>query len=166
MYKIKVNSKYDFETGRNDDGLSINNKKNDADVKQLNDSSWHIIDQFKSYNAEVVSFNAAEKTAEIKVNNNIYTVSAKDQYDVLLDKLGLSSLNSAKVSEVKAPMPGLVLKVMVTEGDEVKKGDNLFVLEAMKMENIIKSPADVVVKTVKLKPGDKVEKGQVLLQFN
>ena len=166
MYKIKVNGKYDFEINRSSEQLSINNKKNEADIKQLNASSWHIIDQLKSYNAEVVSFNAAEKTAEIKVNNNIYTVSAKDQYDVLLDKLGLSSLNSAKVSEVKAPMPGLVLKIMVAEGDEVKKGDNLFVLEAMKMENIIKSPADVVVKAVKIKPGDKVEKGQVLLQFS
>ena len=166
MYKIKVNDKYDFEIDRNGEGLAINNKKSEADIKQLNASSWHIIDQLKSYNAEVVSFNAAEKTAEIKVNNNIYTVSAKDQYDVLLDKLGLSSLNSAKVSEIKAPMPGLVLKIMVAEGDEVKKGDNLFVLEAMKMENIIKSPADVVVKTVKIKPGDKVEKGQVLLQFS
>ena len=166
MYKIKVNGKYDFETDRNGEGLSINQKKNEADIKKLSDSTWHIINQLKSYNAEVVSFNADEKTAEIKINNNIYTVSAKDQYDVLLDKLGLSNLNSAKVSEVKAPMPGLVLKVMVAEGDEVKKGDNLFVLEAMKMENIIKSPADVVVKTVKLKPGDKVEKGQVLLQFS
>ena len=166
MYKIKVNGKYDFEIDRSSEQLSINSKKSEADIKQLNTSSWHIIDQLKSYNAEVVSFNAAEKTAEIKVNNNIYTVSAKDQYDVLLDKLGLSSLNSAKVSEVKAPMPGLVLKIMVAEGDEVKKGDNLFVLEAMKMENIIKSPADVVVKTVKIKPGDKVEKGQVLLQFS
>ena len=166
MYKIKVNGKYDFEINRSSEQLSINNKKNEADIRQLNTSSWHIIDQLKSYNAEVVSFNAAEKTAEIKVNNNIYTISAKDQYDVLLDKLGLSSLNSAKISEVKAPMPGLVLKIMVTEGDEVKKGDNLFVLEAMKMENIIKSPADVVVKTVKIKPGDKVEKGQVLLQFS
>lgn len=166
MYKIKVNGKYDFEINRGSEELSINNKKSEADIKQLNASSWHIIDQLKSYNAEVVSFNAAEKTAEIKVNNNIYTVNAKDQYDVLLDKLGLSSLNSAKISEVKAPMPGLVLKIMVAEGDEVKKGDNLFVLEAMKMENIIKSPADVVVKTVKIKPGDKVEKGQVLLQFS
>jgi biotin carboxyl carrier protein len=166
MYKIKVNGKYDFEIDRKSEKLSINNKKSEADIKQLNASSWHIIDQLRSYNAEVVSFNAAEKTAEIKVNNNIYTISAKDQYDVLLDKLGLSSLNSAKVSEVKAPMPGLVLKIMVAEGDEVKKGDNLFVLEAMKMENIIKSPADVVVKIVKIKPGDKVEKGQVLLQFS
>lgn len=166
MYKIKVNGKYDFEIDRSSEELSINSKKSEADIKQLNASSWHIIDQLKSYNAEVVSFNAAEKTAEIKVNNNIYSISAKDQYDVLLDKLGLSSLNSAKVSEIKAPMPGLVLKIMVAEGDEVKKGDNLFVLEAMKMENIIKSPADVVVKTVKIKPGDKVEKGQVLLQFS
>ncbi|HEY4196679.1 MAG TPA: acetyl-CoA carboxylase biotin carboxyl carrier protein subunit, partial [Mucilaginibacter sp.] len=78
---------------------------------------------------------------------------------------GLSTLNAAKVSEIKAPMPGLVLKLFVEEGSEVKKGENLFILEAMKMENIIKSPADVTVKTVKIKPGDKVEKGQVLLIF-
>jgi biotin carboxyl carrier protein len=77
----------------------------------------------------------------------------------------LNNLNSAKISEIKAPMPGLVLKVFVLEGTAVQKGDNLFVLEAMKMENIIKSPADVVVKAVKIKPGDKVEKGQVLIKF-
>jgi biotin carboxyl carrier protein len=114
---------------------------------------------------EVVNFDAVEKTAEIKVNNNTYTVTAKDQFDILLDKLGLSSLTAAKVSEVKAPMPGMVLKVFATEGMEIKKGDNLFVLEAMKMENIIKSTADVTVKKVKIKPGDKVEKGQVLMMF-
>jgi biotin carboxyl carrier protein len=166
MYQIKVNGKYDFEIDKKVDGLSINNELNNADMKQLNASAWHIINELKSYNAEVVSFNAAEKIAEIRVNNNIYTVNAKDQFDVLLDKLGLNSLNSAKVSEVKAPMPGLVLKVFVAVGDEVKKGDNLFILEAMKMENIIKAPADVTVKAVKLQAGDKVEKGQVLLQFS
>ena len=65
----------------------------------------------------------------------------------------------------EAPMPGMVLKTFIADGDQIKKGDNLFILEAMKMENIIKSPDDVVVKTVKIKPGDKVEKGQVLVQF-
>ena len=63
------------------------------------------------------------KTAEIKVNGNIYNITAKDQYDILLEKLGLSSLKHAKVSEIKAPMPGMVLKVFVTEGSEVKKGE-------------------------------------------
>jgi biotin carboxyl carrier protein len=72
---------------------------------------------------------------------------------------------AAKISEIKAPMPGMVLKVLVEEGAEVKKGENLFVLEAMKMENIIKSPADVTVKTIKIRPGDKVEKGQILMMF-
>jgi biotin carboxyl carrier protein len=165
MLQVKVNDKYNFEIDKNNDSLLINGEPVAADIKQLNASAYHIIDKLQSYNAEVVSFNAAEKTAEIKVNNNIYTISAKDQFDVLLDKLGLNSLNSAKVSEVKAPMPGLVLKVFVTEGAEVQKGNNLFILEAMKMENIIKATADVTVKTVKIKPGDKVEKGQVLLLF-
>jgi len=166
MYKVKVNGQYDFDIDKNGDAVAINGKHINADTQQIGASTWHIINDLKSYNAEVVSFNAAEKTAEIKVNNAVYTVTAKDQFDLLLDKLGMSNMAGAKVSELKAPMPGLVLKIFVAEGAEVKKGDNLFVLEAMKMENIIKAPADVVVKTVKIKPGDKVEKNQVLLQFS
>ncbi|MDB4921678.1 acetyl-CoA carboxylase biotin carboxyl carrier protein subunit [Mucilaginibacter sp.] len=165
MYQLKINDKYNYDIAKDGDELSINSEKITVDIQQLNASSFHVINDLQSYNVEVVSFNGSEKTAEIKVNNNTYTVTAEDQFDILLDKLGLSSLNTAKVSEIKAPMPGMVLKVFVTEGMEVKKGDNLFVLEAMKMENIIKAPADVIVKTVKIKPGDKVEKGQVLMMF-
>jgi biotin carboxyl carrier protein len=165
MYKLNVSGKYNFEVDKAGEGLTINGEAINADIRQINDAQWHIINNLASYNVEVISFNRLEKTAEIKVGNNIYTVTAKDQFDILLDQLGLSNLNAAKVSDIKAPMPGLVLKVFVTEGMEIKKGDNLFILEAMKMENIIKSPADVVVKTVKIKPGDKVEKGQILLVF-
>jgi biotin carboxyl carrier protein len=147
MYKIKVNSKYDFEVDRQADTLRVNNNVIDADIKQLNDLLYHVINKNGSYNAEVVNFNPEEKTAEIRVNNTIYTLAAKDQFDVLLDKMGLSNLLAAKVSEIKAPMPGMVLKVLVEEGAEIK------------------SPADVVVKTIKIKPGDKVEKGQILIQF-
>jgi biotin carboxyl carrier protein len=165
MYQVKINDKYNYDITKDGDQVSINSEKITADIQQLNSSAFHVINNLQSYNVEVVSFSTAEKTAEIKVNNNTYTVTAKDQFDILLDKLGLSSLTAAKISEVKAPMPGMVLKVFVTEGMEIKKGDNLFVLEAMKMENIIKAAADVIVKTVKIKPGDKVEKGQVLMMF-
>jgi biotin carboxyl carrier protein len=165
MYRLKVNDKYDFETDRTADQLLINSEPVSADARQLNASSWHVINNLKSYNAEVVSFDAAGKSAVIKVNNNLYNITAKDQFDILLDQLGLNILNGARVSELKAPMPGMVLKVFVGEGAEVKKGDNLFILEAMKMENIIKAPADVVVKSVKIKHGDKVEKNQILMLF-
>jgi biotin carboxyl carrier protein len=165
MLQVKANDKYNYDITKAEDELFMNGEKINADIQQLNSSAFHVLNNLQSYKVEVVNFDAVEKTAEIKVNNNTYTVTAKDQFDILLDKLGLSSLTAAKVSEVKAPMPGMVLKVFATEGMEIKKGDNLFVLEAMKMENIIKSTADVTVKKVKIKPGDKVEKGQVLMMF-
>ncbi|MDB5029921.1 acetyl-CoA carboxylase biotin carboxyl carrier protein subunit [Mucilaginibacter sp.] len=165
MYQLKVNDKYNYTIDRTSNGLLINTNQIDADIKQLGSNAWHIIDQLRSYNAEVVSYDKTLKTAEIRVNNNIYTITAKDQFDILLEKMGLSSLTNAKISELKAPMPGMVLKVFVEEGATIQKGDNLFVLEAMKMENIIKSPTDTIIKSVKIRPGDKVEKGQILLQF-
>jgi biotin carboxyl carrier protein len=165
MYHVTVNGKYNYEFDQKGEKQFINGESVTADINKLDESSWHIINNLQSYNVEIVTFNSSEKTAEIKINNNTYLVKAKDQFDILLDKLGLSSLISAKISEIKAPMPGMVLKIFVKEGMEVSKGDNLFILEAMKMENIIKAPADVIVKTVKIKPGDKVEKGQVLMMF-
>lgn len=165
MYQVKVNGKFEHTVNRNGDELIINDKAISADVKQLGPLNWHIINNLKSYNVEVVAFDSALKTAEIKVNNHLYHITAKDKYDALLEQMGLSNMQTAKVSEVKAPMPGMVLKVFVAAGDQIKKGDNLFILEAMKMENIIKCPDDVIVKVVKIKPGDKVEKGQVLVQF-
>ena len=165
MYKLKINDKSEYKVEKASGKLLINDKEVNADIQQLNGATYHIINDLKSYNAEVVGFDKAAKTAQIKVNGNLYSVTAQDQFDILLDQLGMSSLNANKISDIKAPMPGLVLKLFVSEGSQVKKGDNLFVLEAMKMENIIKSPADATVKTVKIKPGHKVEKGQVLLLF-
>lgn len=165
MYKLNVNGKYAFEADKSGQGLKINGEVINADIRQINHTRWHIINNLASYNVEVINFNRAEKTAEIKVGNNMYTITAKDQFDILLEQLGLSNLNAAKVSDIKAPMPGMVLKVFVNEGTQIRKGDNLFILEAMKMENIIKATADATIKTVKIKPGDKVEKGQVLLMF-
>jgi biotin carboxyl carrier protein len=165
MYQIKVNDKLNFEAKREKGSLTVNGNPATANVRQLSPLSYHVIHELASYNVEVVNLDTVAKTAEVKVNGNTYSVSAKDQFDLLLEQLGMSSKDASKISEIKAPMPGLVLKVFITEGDVVQKGDNLFILEAMKMENIIKAPADVTIKTSKIKAGDKVEKGQVLMLF-
>lgn len=165
MHKLKVNNKYDYAIDVANSKVLINDSEVQADIKQLRTGTWHVIEQLKSYNITLISFDKVAKTAQVRVNNNVYNVSAKDRFDLLLDKMGLTDLAGAKVSELKAPMPGLVLKVFAAKGETVQKGDSLFVLEAMKMENIIKSPVDGVVKSIKVKPGDKLEKGQILLQF-
>jgi pyruvate carboxylase subunit B len=66
---------------------------------------------------------------------------------------------------LKAPMPGMVVRVEARAGDTVQAGSGLVVLEAMKMENELKAAATVRVKIVRVSPGEAVEKGQVLLEF-
>jgi biotin carboxyl carrier protein len=166
MFKIRVNDQYDFELLSEKDGMLVNGRPIILDIHTVNRTSLHILYQNRSYNAELIELNKAEKTCSVRVNANVYTMSLSDQFDELLHKLGMDNLNASKVSELKAPMPGMVLKVLVAEGEEVKKGSNLLVLEAMKMENIIKSPADVVVKSIKVNPSDKVEKNQVMIVFS
>jgi biotin carboxyl carrier protein len=67
---------------------------------------------------------------------------------------------------LKAPMPGLVIRVQVQPGQEVEAGTPLVVLEAMKMENELKAPGPAVVKAIRVSQGEAVEKGQVLLELD
>ena len=70
---------------------------------------------------------------------------------------------TASADQILAPMPGKITKINVSTGQTVQVGDVLIVMEAMKMENILKSPADGVVKSVKVIKGDKVDKNQVMV---
>ena len=164
MYQIKVNDKYNFEISSGKQP-TVNGNAVDIDTVVLNKDSVNILYNNKSYNVEVVELNTLEKLAVVKVNGNVYSLSIKDQFDQLLTQLGMDNLAASKILQVKAPMPGLVLSVLIKEGDTVKKGDNLLVLEAMKMENIIKSPTDGIVKKVEIIQSDKVEKNQLLISF-
>jgi len=162
MYKIKVNNKFSFEVNGKTE-FTINGEPFSGDLSQLNGNSFHFLRNNRSYTTEIFDINQEEKTCKVKVNGHIYSISVKDQFDQLLQQLGMDQLNAHKVGDLKAPMPGLVLQVLVKEGDQITKGDNLLVLEAMKMENILKAPADCTIKSIKVIPGDKVEKNQVMI---
>jgi biotin carboxyl carrier protein len=85
---------------------------------------------------------------------------------MLLEQMGMSAASLTKINNIKAPMPGLILSLSVQPGDAVHKGDTVLILEAMKMENVIKSPADGTIKTVRIIRGQTVEKNQVLVEFS
>jgi biotin carboxyl carrier protein len=166
MYQLNVNNKYNFNITTVNKQLHVNDETVILDRTELGANKTHVIYQNNSYNIEVVELNKEEKTAIVKVNGNVYTLTIKDQFDQLLQQLGMDNLTVNKIQQIKAPMPGLVLNVLVAEGAEVKKGDNLLVLEAMKMENMIKSPTDGIIKKIEIKQGDKVEKNEILVSFN
>ena len=165
MYKVKVNDQFDFAIKAENTTILVNDEAIVLDRAVLNDKSTHVIYQNRSYTVEMVSFDKAEKMASVKVNGSIYKVAVEDQFDQLLKQLGMDNLAAAKVQQIKAPMPGLVLSILVAEGAEIKKGDSLLVLEAMKMENMIKSPTDGIIKKIIIKQGNKVEKNEVLITF-
>jgi len=169
MYSITINENSAVKTNLTITDKDFEGSLNDKIVKgnfiKISDYQFHIIYNNASYNIDVIKINAEEKTLVIKINSIKYNLKLKDKYDELLHSLGLDNLVSKKISDVKAPMPGMVLNVLVQEGTEVKKGDTLIVLEAMKMENILKSPCDGTIKKIIANKGKAVEKNEVLIQF-
>ena len=79
--------------------------------------------------------------------------------------MGMDLKANAKAEPVKAPMPGMVLKILVTPGQQVNKGDALIILEAMKMENLLKAAAAGTVKAIKATEKTAVEKGAILIEM-
>ena len=165
MYKATVNGKMHFEIQVSEESIVINEQSIDASKIQLTDMRSHWIVGGKSMNAEVVRADASAKEFTIKVNNRLYTLQLKDRYDELLKSLGMEVATEKKLREIKAPMPGMVLYILVHAGDIVEKDTPLLILEAMKMENVLKSPASAVVKKVTAVKGVAVEKNAVLIEF-
>jgi biotin carboxyl carrier protein len=164
MIKAKVNDKHDYTITGKDKQIEINGELVQPDMLQVDNRRMHLLLDKKSYAVELLNHDAETKTFTVKVNGQKHTVTIKDRFDILLEQMGMGDASAKKLNEIKAPMPGLVLRLLVEPGTGFKKGDPLLVLEAMKMENILKAPADGTVREIEVKPGDKVEKNQVLLK--
>ena len=145
--------------------MQVNGKPIAGDLQWISDRKIHLISENRSMEAELVSIDKTTKSIQIKLGNKISKVNLKDRFDLLLEQMGMDNMASQTLKEIKAPMPGLILDLKVKPGDEVKKGEAVLILEAMKMENILKSPGDGVVKAVKVSLNQSVEKNQVLIQF-
>lgn len=166
IYKATVNDKRVISVDLQSDGtVLLDGNVSSPDIFEVKEGIYSIIKERKSFNSEVIKFDKEERIFHIRVNNNVYKVQLRDRFDDLLHELGMDAAKSKKVSELKAPMPGLVVEVCINEGQEVKKGDKLVVLEAMKMENILKAPADAVVKKISITKGQTVEKNEALILF-
>ncbi|WP_298537147.1 acetyl-CoA carboxylase biotin carboxyl carrier protein subunit [uncultured Algibacter sp.] len=156
-FKVKVNNSFDY-TVKETDLKSL-------DIIPVSSTKSHVLNNDRSYSIEFVNRDFQNKSYQIKINNNLYSVNIQNQLDQLIEVMGFASGSVKQISAIKAPMPGLILDINVKVGQKVKENDALLILEAMKMENMITSPRDGIIKSLKVKQGEAVEKSQLLIEF-
>jgi len=156
-FKVKVNDSFEYNFKDSD--------TNKLDLLNLSNSKLHVINNNKSFNITLKESNFLNKEYVVNVNSNRYAVKISNELDVLIKQLGFSVGSSKKANDIKAPMPGLILSINVKVGQKVNEGDQLLILEAMKMENSISSPKEGIVKSVHIKSGETVEKGTLMIEL-
>ncbi len=170
----------------NDIALNINGKefkaefdKDDFRIIRINGKAFEI-ELLKKFGNNLFSFAVNQQLKQVELametgkivdiiyDGMVYEVEVKDSTQKLLEKYIKDSSISGKNgnNSLKSPMPGLLVKYYVQPGDFVEKGDKLCALEAMKMENIIKSSFAGTVKRIAVKEGTPVEKNAILIEFD
>ena len=167
MYKVSTeNGEYNIGFANNDSTQPlINSVFSGYTVEGSAMDGFTLIKDGKTFKADLLKVDYKEKTFLVKINGYRVNVKAQDRFDQLLSKLGMAELGSKKINQLKSPMPGLILDILVTQGQQIKLGDPIMILEAMKMENILKAPADVTIKNIKASKGRPVEKNELLIEF-
>lgn len=165
MLFAKINGQRSLEIATDETPTRVDSVAFPLDIVRINGDRFHIIYNNRAFNAEIIDINKQIKTVVVRINGSMHTVQLTDKFDLLLEKLGMTNSAGTRLNNVRAPMPGLIIDLRVSPGQTIQVGESLLILEAMKMENIIKAVGDGQVKRVNVKKGDSVEKGQVLIEF-
>jgi biotin carboxyl carrier protein len=141
--------------------VSIDGKILDVDFSTINGQRvFSLLIEGKSYEAHI---NPAEEGWEVLLQGRFYTAQVEDEREKRLRASGGARIVEGGEFHLKAPMPGLVVAVMVEDGMKIEKGQVLVILESMKMQNELKSPKAGIVSRIKVKPGERVEQKATLL---
>jgi biotin carboxyl carrier protein len=140
-------------------------KKLPSEWIRISEDCFRVNIDGKTHKVEAIEGPDESGVMVLKVDGVLREVTVLDERALLLDKMGMNSGDSGADLQLCAPMPGKVLSVLVEAGQLVAAGDSLLVLEAMKMENVIKAAVDGIIEDVNAKAGFAVEKGELLITF-
>ena len=143
---------------------SIDGKLLDYELLNLNCNKYLL--RIDNIFYEISSEKIDNGTYSLLVNGKQVRANAKTELEERVTKL----IESAKITsnlhlEIKAPMPGMILKIKKHEGNKIEAGESVLILEAMKMENDLKTPASGTIKKLFVKEGSTVEKGEILFSM-
>lgn len=147
------------------DELEIKKLEAAMDIQEIQSGVFSVIYHNQSHEIIIQKIDRDAKKIALSIDGISTEAKITSKIDLLLEQMGISTTSSQKMSQLKAPMPGLIVDWYVQAGDHVQAGDKLLILEAMKMENIIKSTGEGIVKRICVVKGSAIEKNQVLIEF-
>jgi len=141
--------------------VSVNGKLYGVDFESVSGQPvYSLIVDGKSHESYV---QRGDEDWQVLLRGRLYPVTVEDEREKRLRAAAGAGVAESGEYNLKAPMPGLVVAIPVVEGQAVKKGQVLLILESMKMQNELKSPRDGMVNRIKVKAGESVEQKQPLL---
>jgi len=165
MLEATVNEQKTFQISLDKNEWQINKKDVQLDVQTQPNGLISALVNGKSFTAQLERIDVKTKEIILRINGQVHQVAIREDIDLLLSSMGLDLKSMQKIEPIKAPMPGLILKVLVEPGQEINKGDGLLILEAMKMENVLKATNSAKVKSIKVGERMAVEKGAILIEL-
>jgi len=164
-FQITVGSeKYDIAVASSGESyaIEVNGRRRGVDVRDVARGRIHMLVEGVS---REVDYRQADDGWRILLDGYEFHADTLDYHIAALRRTAGVTHAARMSKELRAPMPGLTLRIAVGVGDTIAKGDTLLILEAMKMENIIKATGEGVVQKVLVGPQTSVEKGEVLIVF-
>ena len=141
--------------------VEIEGRSYDLEVHTSDESSYLFVNQTRVYECRVESVHKSRERFEVMLKGERHSITILDPRRLRSDEN--SDRHHHGPTEIAAQMPGKVVRVLVEKGIQVEKGAGLVVVEAMKMQNEMKSPRAGVVVSVNVKPGDTVNAGEVMV---
>lgn len=157
MYKVLIKGQEIIVTQEDIDNLDVSFDKNNNIYQVLKDG--------KSFRLSQIGTGDNGKIQQLQINNLNIEAKILDQLDQQVESMGLSDIDEHKSKNVIAPMPGLILDIMCSEGEEIEEGKSLLILEAMKMENVIKAEGSGTISKIHKSIGNTVDKGQLIIEI-
>ena len=161
-----INKKTGYKVKANDFEFSFSQEEIDTvDMIKKATGEYNILKHHRSVNVKILSADIVTKKLTIEVEGEIFEVEIKEELDIVLEKMGFGFSSQKQIKEIRAPMPGLVLEIVVSEGQDMKEGETILILQAMKMENSIVIQNSATIKRIMVAAGQPVEKGQLLIEL-
>jgi biotin carboxyl carrier protein len=162
IYVSQKDRKYKIQNPFSEE-ITINSKKTDIKIFESDDGFTYLVYKNKKYLVEITEKNQNKYT--VMINGVSYSFTVESPISYLRKKYLAKHQITNKIEQIIAPMPGKIIELLVEENAEIKEGEPIVILEAMKMQNEINSHVAGKVKKIHVKQFDSVAKDELIIEI-